>query len=208
MLGDDDHLAPLKLLLIEQTRGNPFFLEECVRMKVEDGVLVGERGGYGLAKPFETFRVPATVEAVLSARIDRLAPGDKSLLQAASAIGETLPEPSCSRPSPRCPENDLGDALDRLRAAEFVYDTSLLQEPYHVFKHALTCRVVYNSLLRDQQRKLHARIVEALERLYPERLSEHVERLAHHASEAELWEPGGALPAAGSHEGVRALGQS
>jgi tetratricopeptide (TPR) repeat protein len=69
-----------------------------------------------------------------------------------------------------------------------VYDTSLLQEPYHVFKHALTCRVVYNSLLRDQQRKLHARIVEALERLYPERLSEHVERLAHHASEAELWD--------------------
>src|SRR4030095_4963442 len=67
-------------------------------------------------------------------------------------------------------------------------DASVLQEPCHLFKHALTCRVAYNSLLREQQRKLHARIVEALERLYPERLSEHVERLAHHACDAELWE--------------------
>ena len=187
MLGDDDLLAPLKLLLIEQTRGNPFFLEESVRMKIEDGVLVGERGGYRLAKPFETFRVPATVEAVLAARIDRLGPGDKSLLQAAAAIGENVPVVLLQTVA-KMSEDDLRDSLDRLRAAEFVYDTSLLQEPYHVFKHALTCRVAYNSLLREQQRKLHARIVEALERLYPERLSEHVERLAHHACDAELWD--------------------
>ena len=187
MLGDDVQLAPLKLLLIEQTGGNPFFLEECVRMKVEDGVLVGERGGYRLAKPFETFRVPATVEAVLAARIDRLAPGDKGLLQAAAAIGENVPVVLLQTVA-EMSEEELRDALDRLRAAEFLYDSALLQEPYHVFKHALTCRVAYNSLLREQQRKLHARIVEALERLYPERLSEHVERLAHHACEAELWD--------------------
>src|SRR3984893_16905559 len=187
MLGDDDLLAPLKLLLIEQTRGNPFFLEESVRMKMGEGALVGERGGYRLAKPFETFRVPATVEAVLAARIDRLGPGDKSLLQAAAAIGENVPVVLLQTVA-EMSEDDLRDSLDRLRAAEFVYDTSLLQEPYHVFKHALTCRVAYNSLLREQQRKLHARIVEALERLYPERLSEHVERLAHHACDAELWD--------------------
>jgi len=187
MLGDDGQLAPLKRLLIEQTRGNPFFLEECVRMKVEDGVLVGERGDYRLAKPFETFRVPATVEAVLAARIDRLAPRDKGLLQAAAAIGENVPV-ALLQTVAEMSEDELRDALDHLRAAEFLYDTSLLQEPYHVFNHALTCRVAYNSLLREQQRKLHARIVEALERLYPERLSEHVERLAHHACDAELWD--------------------
>src|SRR6266540_367161 len=187
MLGDDGQLAPLKRQLIEQTRGNPFFLEESVRMKVEDGVLVGERGNYRLAKPFETFRVPATVEAVLAARIDRLRPGDKGLLQAAAAIGENVPEVLLQAVA-EMSADDLRDALDRLRAAEFLYDTSLLQEPCHVFKHALTCRVAYNSLLREQQRKLHARIVEALERLYPERLSEHVERLAHHACDAELWD--------------------
>jgi tetratricopeptide (TPR) repeat protein len=86
------------------------------------------------------------------------------------------------------PEQELRDALTRLRAAEFLYDISLLQEPYYVFKHGLTQRVAYHSLLREQQRRLHARIVEALERLYPERLSEHVERLARHACDAELWD--------------------
>jgi class 3 adenylate cyclase/tetratricopeptide (TPR) repeat protein len=187
MLGDDGQLAPLKLLLIEQTRGNPFFLEESVRMKVEDGVLVGERGDYRLAKPFKTFRVPATVEAVLAARIDRLAPDDKGLLQAASAIGENVPVVLLQTVA-EMSEDELRDALARLRAAEFLYDVSLLQEPYHVFKHGLTCRVAYNSLLREQQRKVHARIVGALERLYPERLGEHVEQLAHHAYDAELWD--------------------
>jgi class 3 adenylate cyclase/tetratricopeptide (TPR) repeat protein len=187
MLGDDGQLAPLKRQLIEQTGGNPFFLEESVRMTVEDGVLVGKQGDYRLAKTFTTFRVPATVEAVLAARIDRLAPGDKSLLQAASAIGENVPVVLLQAVA-EMSAGELRDALDRLRSAEFLYDIPLLQEPYHVFKHALTCRVAYNSLLREQQRKLHARIVEALERLYPERLSEHVERLAHHACEAELWD--------------------
>jgi class 3 adenylate cyclase len=187
MLGDDDQVAPLKQLLIEQTRGNPFFLEECVRMKVEDGVLVGERGDYRLTKPTETLRVPASVEAVLAARIDRLAPGDKALLQAASVIGENVPVALLETVA-EMSEHELRDALARLRAAEFLYDISLLQEPYYVFKHGLTRRVAYNSLLRQQQRWLHARIVEALERLYPQRLSEHIERLARHAWDAELWD--------------------
>ena len=187
MLGDDDQVAPLKRLLIEQTRGNPFFLEECVRMKVEDGALVGERGDYRLTKPTETLRVPASVEAVLAARIDRLAPGDKALLQAAAVIGDNVPVVLLQSVA-EMSEQELRDALTRLRAAEFLYDISLLQEPYYVFKHGLTQRVAYHSLLREQQRRLHARIVEALERLYPERLSEHVERLARHASDAELWD--------------------
>src|SRR5262249_21219373 len=72
--------------------------------------------------------------------------------------------------------------------SEFLYDISLLLEPHYVFKHGLTRRVAYSSLLRDQQRRLHATIVEALERLHPERLSEHVERLARHAFDAEPWD--------------------
>src|SRR5258705_436504 len=135
----------------------------------------------------ETLRVPASVEAVLAARIDRLAPGDKALLQASAVIGENVPV-ALLQTVAEMSEPDLRDALARLRAAEFLYDISLLQEPYYVFKHGLTRRVAYHSLLRQQQRRLHARIVEAIERLYPERLSEHVERLARHASDAELWD--------------------
>jgi predicted ATPase len=80
-LGDDGGLAPLKQLLIERTGGNPFFLEESVRTLIESQVLVGGRGAYRLAKGATEIQVPATVQAVLAARIDRLLPEVKRLLQ-------------------------------------------------------------------------------------------------------------------------------
>src|SRR6266536_5946790 len=93
LLGDDPSLAPLKRLLIARTEGNPFFLEESVRTLVESGVLVGERGAYRLAQALPTVQVPATVQAVLAARIDRLPPEDKRLLQTAAVIGTEVPLP-------------------------------------------------------------------------------------------------------------------
>ena len=80
LLGDDPSLAPLTPLLIARTEGNPFFLEESVRTLVETGVLQGERGAYRLGHALQSIRVPATVQAVLAARIDRLPPEEKGLL--------------------------------------------------------------------------------------------------------------------------------
>ena len=77
LLGNDSSLGPLKQLLIERTEGNPFFLEESIRTLVETKFLVGERGNYRLAKTMESTQVPATVQAVLAARIDRLPPDEK-----------------------------------------------------------------------------------------------------------------------------------
>ncbi len=91
VLGDDAALQPLKQLLIERTEGNPFFLEESVRTLVETKVLVGERGRYRLGGSLEITRVPATVHAVLAARIDRLSSEDKRLLQSAAVIGKDVP---------------------------------------------------------------------------------------------------------------------
>src|SRR5206468_4541889 len=91
LLGDDPSLAPLKQLLITRTQGNPFFLEESVRTLVETGVLVGERSAYRLAQPVEGLQVPATVQAILAARIDRLPPEEKRLLQTAAVIGTEVP---------------------------------------------------------------------------------------------------------------------
>src|SRR5262249_6945703 len=87
LLGADAALQPLKASLIEQTAGNPFFVEESVRTLVERGTLVGERGAYRYRGGAADLRIPATVQAVLAARIDRLAPEDKRLLQAAAVIG-------------------------------------------------------------------------------------------------------------------------
>jgi predicted ATPase len=180
LLGDDLSLGPLTPRLIVRTEGNPFFLEESVRTLVETGVLAGERGAYRLAKPLESLQVPATVQAVLAARIDRLPPEEKRLLQTAAVIGTEVPLPLLQAIA-ELPEAALHGGLTHLQAAEFLYETRLFPEHEYTFKHALTHEVAYGSLLQERRRALHARIVEALEVLAGERVAEQVERLAHHA---------------------------
>jgi class 3 adenylate cyclase/tetratricopeptide (TPR) repeat protein len=187
LLGDDPNLVPLKRLLIERTEGNPFFLEESVRALVETGVLVGERGAYHLAKPLNSLQVPATVHAVLAARIDRLPPDEKRLLQTAAVIGTEVPF-TLLKAIGELSEEELRRGLGHLQAAEFLYETSLFPELAYTFKHALTHEVAYGSLLLERRRALHARIVDAIERLYADRLPEQVERLAQHAFRGEVWD--------------------
>jgi class 3 adenylate cyclase/tetratricopeptide (TPR) repeat protein len=187
LLGAEPGLAPLRRLLIERTEGNPFFLEESVRALVETSVLVGERGAYRLAQRVESTRVPATVQAVLAARIDRLPPEDKRLLQAAAVIGKDVPYPLLESLAD-LPETAVRQGLMRLQAAEFLYETSVFPELEYTFKHALTHEVAYGSLLQERRRTLHAQIVQVIEVLYADRVSEHVERLAHHAVRGEVWD--------------------
>jgi class 3 adenylate cyclase/tetratricopeptide (TPR) repeat protein len=187
LLGDDPSLAPLKHLLIARTEGNPFFLEENVRMLVETGILVGEHGVYRLATALPAVQVPATVHAVLAARIDRLPPEEKRLLQTAAVIGMEVPLPLLHAIA-KLPEAALHRSLAHLQAAEFLYETRLFPEHAYTFKHALTQQVAYETLLQERRRVLHARLVEALEALAPERMAEQVERLAHHALRDEVWD--------------------
>jgi class 3 adenylate cyclase/tetratricopeptide (TPR) repeat protein len=185
LLGDDAGLDPLKQLLVK--RGNPFFLEESVRTLVETKALVGERGRYRLTQPIRSIQVPATVQAILAARVDRLAPEDKRLLQVASVIGKDVPF-TLLQAIADLPDEVLRSGLDHLQAAEFIDETDLFPDIEYTFKHALTHEVVYQGILHGQQRALHARIVEAIERSSPERIAEQAERLGHHALRGELWE--------------------
>jgi class 3 adenylate cyclase/tetratricopeptide (TPR) repeat protein len=187
LLGNDAGLEPLKRLLLTRTEGNPLFLEESARSLVDEGVLVGNRGAYRLLKAVETVHVPATVQAILAARIDRLPVEDKALLQTASVVGTDVPVAVLAAVAEASAEA-LAEGLARLQAAEFLYETRLYPDVEYTFKHALTYEVAYGSLLQDRRRGLHARAIEAIERGYPERLGEHVERLAHHALRGEVWE--------------------
>jgi class 3 adenylate cyclase len=184
LLGDDPSLEPLKRLLIEQTEGNPFFLEESVRTLVETRVLLGEPGAYRLAQALPTIRVPDTVQAVLAARIDHLAPEDKRLLQTAAVIGRDVPF-TLLKAIAEFPEEALHQGLARLQAAEFLYETSLFPELEYTFKHALTLQVAYGSLLQEPRRTLHGRVGVALERLYAAQLEEYYEPLAYHYSRSD-----------------------
>jgi tetratricopeptide (TPR) repeat protein len=187
LLGDAPSLAPLKQLLIARTEGNPFFLEESVRTLVETGVLVGEPEAYSLARTLPTIQVPPTVQAVLAARIDRLPPEEKRLLQTAAVIGTEVPLPLLQAIA-ELPEDALPRGLTHLQAAEFLYETRLFPEREYTFKHALTHEVAYGSLLLERRRALHARIVTALEILAGDRITEQIERLAYHALRGEVWD--------------------
>jgi tetratricopeptide (TPR) repeat protein len=187
LLGDDPSLTPLKQLLIARTEGNPFFLEESVRALVEMGVLAGGPGSYRLVQPLQGLQVPATVQAVLAARIDRLPPEEKRLLQTAAVVGTEVPF-ALLQAIAEASEEALHRGLAHLQAAEFLYETSLFPEREYTFKHALTHEVAYSSLLHERRHVLHARIVEAVEALAGDRLDEQVERLAHHALRGEMWD--------------------
>ncbi|MBI1847778.1 MAG: AAA family ATPase [Candidatus Rokubacteria bacterium] len=187
MLGTDPSVQPLKALLVRRTEGTPFFLEESVRTLVETRVLAGARGGYRLTKPVDTIEVPATVKALLAARIDRLTPDEKAVLQAASVIGTDVPL-ALLQAIAEIPDEALRRRLGDLQAAEFLYETNLFPEVEYTFKHALTHEVAYGSLLGERRRTLHARIAAAIERIYAARLSEQVERLAHHTVRGEVWD--------------------
>jgi tetratricopeptide (TPR) repeat protein len=185
LLGDDVRLAPLKQLLVK--RGNPFFLEETVRTLVETQTLTGERGRYRLTQPVQTIQVPSTVQVMLAARIDRLSPDDKRLIQVASVVGKDVPFPLLQAVAD-LPDGELRRGLERLQAAEFLYEATLFPDLEYSFKHALTHDVTYGSLLQERRRALHGRVLAAIEQLHAARLAEHAERLAHHAMRGELWE--------------------
>jgi tetratricopeptide (TPR) repeat protein len=187
LLGTDTALGPLKQLLVERTEANPLFLEESVRALVETAALAGERGAYRLTRSVESLRMPATVQAILAARIDRLEPGAKRLLQAAAVIGKDVPMALLVAIADD-PDHEVRAGIAQLQAAEFLYETQLSPDLEYTFKHALTHDVAYQGLLHDRQRALHARIVETIERWSTGRGAEHVDRLAYHALRGELWE--------------------
>ena len=187
LLGSDPSLPSLKSFLVERASGNPFFVEEIVRVLVNTGVLEGARGSYRLARPFSSTEVPPTVQAVLAARIDALPAAEKRLLHQAAVIGHdapfTLLHAICG-----LTEDGLRALLDNLQAAEFLYATQLFPDLQYTFMHSLTHNVAYSGVLHERRRNIHARVVDAVEELYADRLGEQVERLAHHAVRAELQE--------------------
>ncbi|MBI2154928.1 MAG: AAA family ATPase, partial [Candidatus Rokubacteria bacterium] len=153
LLGSDATLAPFKRLVIERTEGNPFFIEESVRTLVETGVLAGERGAYRLTRAVQDFQLSATAQAMLAARIDRLTPEDKRLLQAAAVIGTDVPFELLQAVADE-PEDRLRRGLAQLQATEFLYETRLFPDLEYTFRHALTHEVAYGSLLADRRRAL------------------------------------------------------
>ncbi|EKV29494.1 hypothetical protein C882_0316 [Caenispirillum salinarum AK4] len=187
LLGDDPSVATLLTLLAERADGVPLFAEETVRTLVQDGRLEGRPSRYRALVPVTAVEVPPTVQSVIAARIDRLAEDDRHLLQAAAVVGKDVPVALLEAVADLPPDR-LAAALGRLQAAEFLFETQCYPEREYTFKHAITHDVAYASLLRDRRRTIHAGVLAAMEALYAGRLTDHIEKLADHAVEAEAWD--------------------
>jgi len=178
LLGDGVELGALKRLIIERTEGNPFFMEETVQVLLDEGALV-RNGAVKLTRPLSELKIPATVQAILTARIDRLAPATKELLQTLAVLGKEFALPLLQLVASK-PAEEVDQMLSDLQLTEFIYEQPAFPDPEYVFKHALTQDVAYNSMLIERRRTLHERAAASIEALFPDRLDDYLPELAHH----------------------------
>ena len=148
---------------------------------VRPGRAGARRARCRLAKPLTSIQIPSTVKGILAARIDKLAPADKDLLQSLAVIGKEFPIGLVRRVVGK-PDDELAPMLANLQAAEFIYEQPAFPENEYTFKHALTQEVAYDSVLMQRRRTIHERTATALEEMFAATLDDHVADLAHHYS--------------------------
>lgn len=184
LIGTDASVTDIKTRVAERAQGTPLFLEETVRTLVESGALDGTRGGYTSRQRDLNLDVPDSVQAILAARVDRLDPADKNVLQIAALAGDEVRPDMLARLMER-PVDETEAVLSRLESRAFLRLIRLDPSPEFRFGHALMRDVAYESLPRASRRSMHTRMLEVLAGPGQERS---IERLAHHASRAELWD--------------------
>jgi predicted ATPase/class 3 adenylate cyclase len=184
LLGTDPSVEGLYRMILERSAGNPFFIEEIVQELAESGSLEGQRSAYQLAKPMEDVAMPARIQSVLAARIDRLSERNKQVLHTAAVIGKRFTG-SVVRAVAGLTDADLMEALHELTNAGFLYEHELFPEIEYAFRHPLTQEVAYHSQLSEHRAPVHRAAACAIEQANPDRLDESAALIAYH------WESAG-----------------
>ncbi len=186
VLGSEQFPEELKAALMEKAEGVPLFVEEVTKTLLDLGVLRREDGGYRMVRGIADVSIPDTIQGIIMARLDRLGENGKRTVQLASVIGRQFMHRLLERVA-NLP-GQLEGLIRELKQLEIIYEQGLLAEAGYVFKHAVIQDVAYQSLLRERRKELHRAVACAIEELYPERLAEHYEELAHHFFQAEEWQ--------------------
>jgi class 3 adenylate cyclase/tetratricopeptide (TPR) repeat protein len=188
LLGRDPSLALISRHIAERAQGNPFFIEELVHSLIERGDFEGTRGAYRLAGGIDAIPLPATIEALLAARIDHLDESARQVLQCAAVIGREVPVMILESGTGLKPA-ELAETLGRLRRSELLRELPLTEPGLHAFCHPLIQEVCYRSLLRETRRKIHAKVARAIKLDFADLREERISLLAYHLEEAgELME--------------------
>ena len=170
--------------IVAKTDGIPLFVEELVKTILEAGLVQEDAGRYVLTGPLPPLAIPATLQDVLMARLDRLAVV-KEVAQLGAVLGREFAYELLRAVAP-LDEATLQQALARLVEAELLYQRGLPPQAIYVFKHALLQDAAYQSLLKSTRQQLHQRIVQVLEAQFPDTVEIQPELLAHHYTAAGL----------------------
>ncbi len=180
LVGDDPTAAEVIAEVAEQSGGNPFFAEELILSLAQNGILLGERGRYRLvATGSRDTTLPATIEAVIGARLDRLSEREKAVLQVGAVIGKEF-SLELVRAVTGFAEPELQELMDRCAGAELVQTRMSSVGPGIAFRHPLIQEVAYAMQLRTRRSRLHAEVAKAMEDFAWGRLEESASLLAHH----------------------------
>jgi tetratricopeptide (TPR) repeat protein len=173
-------------LIITRTGGNPLFIEEVCHSLIETNVIkVHEAKKAILTQALDTLAIPDKVQAIISARFDRMDPDAKETLRIASVVGRRFERPILEKIyKGKVP---LSQVLEKLKVLEMIQQTRVFPEAEYWFRHALTKEVVYNSLLLQRRKDFHGLVGQIIEELYPNRIEEQVNVLQYHFSKAEIW---------------------
>jgi len=179
ILGTEVMGEDLEELILNKTEGIPFFVEEFMKSLKDLGMIEWRDSGYYLAKDIQEVAIPSTIQEVIMARVDSLPDGAKSVLQTGSAIGREF---SCEliKRVTGISTPEMTPHLSVLRDSELLYERGIFPKSTYIFRHSLTQEVAYDSLLMKRKQEIHERIGQAIEELYPDRLEEFYEMLAHH----------------------------
>ncbi|HEU5193167.1 MAG TPA: adenylate/guanylate cyclase domain-containing protein, partial [Methylomirabilota bacterium] len=186
VLGVERVPADVTRALLDKAEGVPLFVEEVTKTFLDLGILERDNGGLRLARPIGDAAVPDTIQDIIMARLDRLGDDGKRTVQLASVIGRQFMRRLLERIAGLTDE--LEGFLQELKALEIIYEQGRLPEPAYIFKHAVIQDVAYRSLLVQRRKELHRAVGRAIEELYPDRLAEHYEELAHHFVEGDEWD--------------------
>lgn len=187
LLGDNISVRASVKLIADRTDGVPLFIEETVQALAQSGALTGSPGAYAAVSEVTSLRVPPSIQSVIAARIDRLAPSERWLLQNAAIIGRDV-SLSMLASMAGLDEETAADGVHKLQGAGFLYESQLIPMQVFTFKHALVQKVAYDSLVKADRKLLHGRLIDTLEATFPHLIDDYVEKLSEHASGAERWD--------------------
>jgi tetratricopeptide (TPR) repeat protein len=177
-LGTEQLPAGLQEHLLEQARGNPFFLEEVVHALIDAGGIYQEGHAWRARGEPTDLAIPESLQSVFLSRVDRLEPELKGILQTASVIGRLFRRRLLEYISGET--SDLDRVLWELEERGLIYQERAVPEEEYSFRHVLTQQIIYQNLIRRQRAAFHRRVAEAIEHLYQEGLEAHYEELAYH----------------------------